>query len=347
MSNPEFPEPEQPYVATEHALSEEITRRTERAPEIQAATDLFVSENYGIADFSALRDAHFSIDGDMERPVSILARQVGTINGEDVAHYLGSIRLGLEPVLWSFVGDSYTGGNHYKKSLLKQRWIEGFDRHGDFITTVKNVAIDPGDVERRPLDDIICDDQRSLPDQHRALRERLFGNTYREVAADSLLSYCLQATDNPPESIFVKDSDGKYVEQPFNPNLLCREVRPPADWYYPLDMCCYLDGRVILFETYENSEKGVDGVKEHFLEAVSFIEANIGQRPLIAEIPPLSDRYLQYNKRLLDDPEALLVIAGTVDAVDNTMHAGGISIKEMFDQLAESALAYGHEVPEP
>lgn len=343
MSNPEFPNPEQPYVTTEYALSEEITLRAERAPEIRDATDAFVAEAYGIADFSALRDAHFYIDDGIERPLSVLARQVGTINGEDVAHYLGSIRLGLEPVLWSFVGDSYTGGNHNKKSLLKQTWIEGINRHGEFITRVKNVANDPGDVEKRPLGGIVCDSWQSLPDQHRALRERLFGSTYREIAADSFLNYCLQATDNPPESIFVKDRDGKYEERTFNRGLLSREVRPPADWYYPLDMSCYLDGQVILCETYENPAKGVDGAKDKFLRAVSLVETNIGQGPLIVEIPPLSDRYLLYNERLLDDPRALPAIVSAID----TMHLEGVSIKEMFDQIAELALVYGHEVPAP
>jgi len=98
-------------------------------------------------------------------------------------------------------------------------------------------------------------------------------------------------------------------------------VRPCADWYYGMYLSMFLNGSMILFETYDNETGGVPKIRAKFEREMESIKSAVGVYPIVVKIPPLTKDMLHVNKHLLEDTALCsdLVLGGISTDTTNTL----------------------------
>ena len=277
-------------------LKEEVQKRQEANDTIRENLDSYVENNYGILNFSDLVQKYFP---KTEELGICLARQVLTANLEHHGKHAFSDFLtqrGLESVPYgvAFSRDCHIPGkknnpNHYKKSLVTVPFFNG--KKGGMVNKTPIVPKEQrGHLCGRIYNSIEAHGS-SLIEYHKKLRSLAFGENHADGAMDisSFFSSCLrQCIGNngkiKPKHVFVSDCGMRerrvgieFVD--FSDDRL--DIRPPADWYYPLYLMVMVDGSKALLSTVDHDPT----VIEWFERSNRQIENICGFQPLIIQTP--------------------------------------------------------------
>lgn len=181
------------------------------------------------------------------------------------------------------------------------------------------VSIPPDILERRIMSGIPTSAGMLLPQYHESVRDRAFASQNPAMDVSALHARLFWKSTKKPPTVFVnRRGYDTSVESDIVEKIDC--VRPPAHWYYPLYLSWFLDGSMVLLETYENTESEVPEAKKMFKRTMDFIQQETGWKPLVLEIPPLSKEMLFCNRHLLESGLGVQTITDSIrDIGDNTL----------------------------
>jgi len=290
------------YLKTITEVRRAVAERLARTGEIRLLTDRFAKRYCGIDDYMAKVEKHLPfLPGFSGRPFGILARQIASCNVEEVVCQMACLAMEVLPVTLTFTRDSFTSENHDKRARLYVPWIWRSPKGKLVVNTTYIGDKDMGQFERRPLDKIGTNLGLPLPMFHSLIRRVAFGSTNGVYDVSKLHNETLvDAVRRPTEAYQCEKGRDQKVSVSGLSSF--DGVRPPASWYYPLYLSWFLDGRMVLLETYDNPESAVPRAKILFEETMTAIERETGLKPLVAQIPPLSSRMLYCNRHLLERP---------------------------------------------
>lgn len=277
------------YVEERKDLGTEIKTRTLMQQEICLSIDNWISSEYGILNFSKTLREYFKLE--KGKVHGALCRQIATSRIEVIAFDKTARHLGFSPISITFEEDSWNTTNQEKISLLKMPVIIGYDKKGNPIIQYEKIIDFPksGTVLKS-----ILIEKETLPRYHRRIRENIIPE-HQDINIGNFFNYCLKNSVKKPEYVY-EDQEGLAIKK-----LTCdadlSKSRPPAEWYYPLYLAMFCSGEMVLFETYENSSKEIEKIKNTFLEAVNKIKDNCGVYPLVIKIPT-SKELLFYPKNI-------------------------------------------------
>ncbi|MGE5540911.1 MAG: hypothetical protein ACM3TU_01350 [Bacillota bacterium] len=320
------------YVTSYDELAREIDHRREHREEIRASMNAFAKARYGVRDMHSLVARHipFQEDG---FPAAVLARQIASVCAEDVAFELGARRLACAPLVLTFTRDSFTKNNHDKLHRVKVPWIE-WSKKGNLVLEFERLSPCSNDqLEAIPLDRIGTVTAVSLPEHHLALRAAA-GMRGEVKDVFPLTSTMLHRATNRPEFVYreIEERERRISVSATDP--LENRDRPPASWYYPYYLSWFLDGTLVLFETYDNPLGDVAHAKSLFERTMQDVTIATGYSPLVVKVPPLSKDMLYCNRHLLGCANAWErleeVTSGT--CMDDTV--------TFFRTIAEAAIAF-------
>ena len=284
------------YVTDKEALSAEIQTRKADKTRLDEQINVFAKKEFGISDFTGISEQNLFLSPC--RPHGILCRQVATARIEEICSFLSCGYLGLSPVNFTFGIDTFSTRNADKVNLVKIRFAAGHSKNGQPLIRVEKIA-DPQNLEGMILREIMVKDGISLPEYHRRLRSRTFGQSCpqtREIGALFSL-YLRKAKKHPP---WVFEINGLRTEKKAVSAANLYASRPPASWYYPLYLANFLSGNLVLFETYENKSGDVHKIKEEFRAAMDMIMDVIGIYPMVVETPALDLDMMLVNTALFE-----------------------------------------------
>jgi hypothetical protein len=307
------------YITSVNELRQVLRERRRKHAEIRSAWNRFIERRYGIQDVAGVIENYFSISCDSD-PIALLARQIASICVEDIAFNLLACALQLEPLTAPFIRDAFTADNHDKVHRIKIPWISWPQRCRAMVLQYEQLTPYAGDrLEGVPLDRIDLPNGGTLVEFHAGLREKIIPRAAtRDVS--QLHTHLLWLARNRPPYVFREingrerktDLTGGHHEHPcFSPELVVHphagpdsvvypRDRPPASWYYPLYFSWFLDGSMVLFETYDNPIGNVSHAKALFEETMGEVWRETGYLPLVVKIPPLSKEMLYCNRHLLE-----------------------------------------------
>lgn len=296
------------YITSESELREALAERREKRPLVRARAAEFLRETYGFPETMTilpppLRDAEGP-------PVAVLARQIASVCGEDVAFEVAAEALGLRPMALTFFRDSFTKDNHDKLHRVEVPWSERSVRKGTPMVAYERLSARSNlELDGVPLHAIACANGKALTRVHREFRRaaRLRAITYdvSHVHRDALAR-----TTRRPSYVFRYGGNAAPEERHslYEGDAVFPADRPPAEWYYPYYFSWFLDGTMVIFETYDNPIASVAGARDLFGESVRRIVDATGFTPLVVKIPPLSYEMLRCNRHLLWDARAMTTI---------------------------------------
>ncbi len=308
------------YVSSQAELQAVLDDRKSRSGEIDKKVDQWIFSEYGIPSFTHTVRSYFSLKDESET-LGILCRQIGSMSTEDVAIYFLAQELGLVPFLGTFYQDSFTSVNHDKKARVKIPW-NSWSKKGNLV--VKHEQVVPqelGLLEGMVLNRIMTSENQSLPKFHEAMRARLFeGCRYPMIDFSELdISLYRASSKNRPAYILLEGEQGRTKRaHDFDPGNETR-FRLPADWYYVLYLSFFLNGSMVLMETYENPEGGVPEAKVLFEKSMETICEHIGEYPIVVEIPPLTKEMLYCNQALLEKGALQKLTVAVADTQQDSM----------------------------
>lgn len=327
------------YVTNISELFSAVHERKQRSLEIERACDVWIRKTYGINSYSSLKATHLAFlnttsSSDVQ-PYGVLARQIASICVEDVACYLGCRLIGLRPITLQFVKDSFSYENHDKRARVKIPWISTTRKGEKVVQNEKIVVLSQEEIAMRSLDAIETKFGVPLITYHNRLRTRVFGSAFPCPDISLFHMDALKNSSFKPSYVFV-EKNGKAVK------TYVREgcdyptetyIRPPAHWYYPLYLSWFLTGDMILLETYENQEGSVPEAKIMFERAMQQIESGTGFRPLILEIPPLTQDMLYCN--------SVFTAHNGVITLPDVSHVETTRLsRDIFRQIADAVIAF-------
>lgn len=320
------------YITSRDQLIAELSSRASKRAEIRASVSSFIQNQYGIEDLFGILDRFFSGIGSGE-PHAILARQVASISTEDLSFTVGAKALGLSPLTIPFGRDSYTSRNHDKLHRVKIPWTSWSKKGNLIIEYERATRMTNAEIEGSPLDRIEVPFCGNLVSYHANLRELVTGER-PNFDVSSLYVDFLRASSKKPEFVF-REHNGREMRTRPDHGLILDRDRPPASWYYVLYLSWFIDGSLILFETYDNPLSEVIHAKSLFEDTVRKIVDGTGIAPLIVKIPHLSMDMLYCNRHILRDGKtALLKLSKTAQSLDTT------DTVSFFRHLADQVIGY-------
>lgn len=278
---------EEKYLCDFDFLAEDVRRRKEKKTEIRERIDFFARNTFGIKNYSALMNSEFGESDELKVTVCC---QVATANIEHVsaqffAEWLKNSGLPAVACFSSFVNDSFSYANEYKKSLVRMRWLKKKEKTGQlFVEGEKIVDKKHGDISDWILARIITKDGTNLPEFHKNIMSSILKKPYCSTDASDLFEECLrQCIDNQgtaPEYYYVVDGNrDKKVEA--KGYLSGEKIRPPASWFYYLHLLAFLDGERALVNQVDDCHK----IEKCFSDSIDLIKREIGIEPLIINTP--------------------------------------------------------------
>lgn len=290
------------YIRRRQELIEELAGRRERRQEIQKRRDAFIQQQYGIDFFSDVVAHYWSLPI-ASAPTGMLCRQVASIMIEDVACYLGCRSLGLSAWAGELTCDGFYTVNADKQYRVKIPWLR-WGKKGNPVVKYECLSTMPFDqLEGMCLANVPTQHGVLLPEWHHQRRQLVFGDTYPTMDMSGFFRDCLQLATKRPGLVYLGTDDGYEIPVSFEESLPKQSCRPPAAWYYPLYFSLFLDGSLVLLESYDDATTGNVHVKALFESTMEQIASAVGVLPLVTCIPSLTKetRYLlYYNKHLLD-----------------------------------------------
>lgn len=318
------------YVRTRSQLCEVLQQRIASRDRIGVNIDKFAAEQYGIQHFSRLADKHWQhLYSDV--PAGVLCRQIASATVEDVACFIGCVSLGLRPWVGQLSGDRFTTTNSEKVRYVKVPWIE-WSRKGhlvktyEVITTHSMSALE-GMVLSRIQTQLGC----TLPEWHAQLRSSVFGTRYPVLDFSDFFTDCLMAAGRKPPFVYLENGHGR-CEKVLVGMCTSRLARPPANWYYPLYLSLFLDGRMVLLETYEDTRKQVGSMKTLFERLMREFQSRFGMTPIVVQIPE-GDETNYCNKHILSMPVAEQTFLEGIEGCED--------ILQMFEYLVREIVSIG------
>lgn len=293
------------YIKTKKELKEALAERKSIEIEIRKKIDCWAENRYGISGLSEIKDKHMPFLKDNSKPYGFLARQIPSVCTEDLACFIGSKKIGLESVAMSFVQDSFSSANAEKLNRVKIPWSKT-TKKGRLVIHYENISTKSiSEIESCALDSISVKFDKTLPEFHKDLRQKVFGEKYQTLDISKFWSECLEKATNKPE--FVYDTTNGKAKKIFlnvarleKTGVDSNMVRPPSGWYYPLYFSCFLDGLMVLLETYENPNGEVPEAKKLFSKTMEEVKEIAGVYPLVLEIPPLLLEMRCINRDILN-----------------------------------------------
>lgn len=321
------------YITSKDALQRALSERISRREEARNRVNEFVRTGYGIPAMTEILPRFFSFLH-QEEPVAFLARQVASMCVEDVAFEVGARSLGLQPVVVPFGQDTFTKDNHDKLHRVKIPWTS-WSKKGHLVLAHERICQGSNDdIEGLPLDRIICGNGESLPRFHQGLRARA-NITAATTDVSPLHTFLLTNAPSRPQFIFRETAGGRVEKRSLaESDLILTRDRPPASWYYPYYLSWFIDGTMVLFETYDNPIGEVCYAKAMFEKAMHIVTAETGFVPLVVKIPPLSKDMLYCNRHFLEKSDSVQSIAHK---------AAGVEVKDtvaFFRSIADAAIAF-------
>ena len=291
------------YIEDLEKIESLVAERKSKQLDIIRAIDAWVEDDYGIKNFSKMTDEYLNNSSSITR--FGLWRQIPSVRVEDIGCYIGSKILGYEIVSLSYLDDSFSSNNHEKRSYVDTIWTGHGRKNKLYVYGKKILDCSMPNEVNRPLSKIKVrsgSDSVYLHDYHFDLRKKVFG-TNNVIDVSNLRSNYARMASKPPTSIFVINDQGRYkrVDSALF-DLKKIDFRPSADWYYPLYFACFLTGKMIMLETYDNPLAEVSEAKKLFEATMDLVEDNVGYRPLVLKIPPLDQKTLSIPKKLIEKP---------------------------------------------
>lgn len=285
------------YVTEASQLQQHLSSRSDLT-QIWCKIDLYIRHKYGINNFRSLLELHFADIYEMNRssgkPVLFLARQVPSTTFEELTCYGFARHLGYPIAAGSLLIDPFVSKNIDKVSKLKMRMLSR-SKKGNLVERIDTIQ-DTITSEGVRFSHLLTRDGESIGSYHMKLRDTMFRDTYFTANASIMYQEFLRNAKVLPSKVFRASSDGRegVIKNPKLEEVQDERVRPPAEWYYLLYLCMFLDGRIILLETYDNPEHGVDRIKLKFESVMEEIYNQIGLMPIIIKTLPLDVHLVAY-----------------------------------------------------
>jgi len=284
-----------------------IAERRHESDKIRSAWNRFIEQRYGISDIDRIIGEYFSSDG-IDYPIGFLARQIASVCTEDITFNLFAEALRFTPLTATFTRDSFSADNGEKLSRVNIPWISwSYRSHAHALQYERLTSLTNEELEGVPLDRIKIDGKGTLLGIHANLRQRAIPRAAVRDASE-LHTRLLKLSTRRPAQIF-REMNGRErrLELREGESIEDRD-RPPASWYYPMYLSWFLDGSMVLFETYDNPHKDVSRAKEAFMGAVGEIWRATNYTPIIVKVPPLSREMLFCNRHILENGEGALSV---------------------------------------
>ena len=214
----------------------------------------------------------------------------------------------------SFYRDAYSPENHDKRCRVRIPWL-WHSKKGNMVVDGAYIASEPvSKIERKILGKIKTTSGLLLPHFHAMMRVAVFGHSNPTLDVSLLHAESLKRATRRPEMIYrdIRGYDRIGAIDSMDESLEC--YRPPASWYYPLYLSWFLNGSMVLLETYENPDGGVPEAKKLFEQTMFTVQSATGFLPLVVEIPPLTPEMLYCNRHLIDSPDCLGTIGNRTNA---------------------------------
>ncbi len=292
------------YLETYGDLRSAVSERRANRKIIRQNIDDWAMKCYGLPNFTIISDEFFGLRACPEdvSPTLLLARQLASMNVEEAACRLLAKSMRHKFVLCSFKADSFCSQNHDKRQRVKIPWLS-WSKKGNPVVYKEYVAKLPMEkLEGVALDQITTAKDLNLAEYHRQLGRQVFGNEATVFDVSREHERNLRQATRRPGSCFAIDETGYARKMTTEDALVSSQIvrlRPPASWYYPLYLTWFLDGTLVLLETYENPAGGVPEAKKLFVRTMDYVSSQTGYFPLILRIPPLTDDLLFCNTHLL------------------------------------------------
>jgi hypothetical protein len=295
------------YVASVKELYRIIDERHRERGKIRSVWNRFIEQRYGISDIDRIVGEYFSSDG-VDHPIGFLARQIASVCTEDIAFNLLAEALGFTPLTATFTRDSFNANNGEKLSRVDVPWISWSYRSRAYALRYERLTpLTNEELEGIPLDRIKIDTRGTLPEIHANFRQKAIPHAAVRDASELHTQLLRLAAWKPSQIFREKDGKERRVEL-CGDELIEDRDRPPASWYYPIYLSWFLDGSMVLFETYDNPHKDVLRAKEAFVDAVGEIWRATNYTPIIVKVPPLSREMLFCNRHILENGEGALSV---------------------------------------
>ena len=198
------------------------------------------------------------------------------------------------------------------------------------------------------IDSLVTPDGASVIDYYLGLITKLAPpETLYDIS--EFLSDCLIAARKKPYQCFARNSynthDRVLTSSIDFSTVKPKDVRPPADWYYPLYFALFID-RMFLLETYENPKGSVSDARHLFRSTSDRLLRATGFRPRVIQIPPLNSDTLDINANILKDgAPALDIIEGRCREVLRAKQTGTslqkLSITDLASVISREVMYYG------
>lgn len=299
------------YISDIQELRRELEVRLSRQREIRSAINAWIKRQYGIARFSDYAPSFFNLEPG--KSYLALCRQIPSVRIEDIACHIAAKLWDLPLLPIPFLDDSFSVDNHEKRSYMRLLWSDIGRNQTPYINGEKIFSGLINEHQRKILRSIMTKDGKNLPDYHFDLRASVFGPETLYDASDLHRSYLRNAERKPGEVVGFNEQDRAHRQSLELIELSENRFRPCAEWYYPLYFSWFLDGSMVLLETYENELAQVSEAKKLFNRTMQMIEHEVGLKPLVLQIPPLDETMLSMPRPILRNPDkALLDITQSV-----------------------------------
>ncbi|MEK7070157.1 MAG: hypothetical protein AAB818_02285 [Patescibacteria group bacterium] len=327
------------YIRTRKELKFLLEERKKLEKTTNEKIGLWAKEKYGIKDFLAIKEKHMPFLKNKKKSYGFLARQIPSVCIEDVACFVGSKKIGLEPISMSFIQDNFSSANAEKLNRVKIPWSR-MTGAGKLIIRYENISTKKiPEIESFVLSNIPTVSNKTLPEFHSELRRKVFGIEHQSLDISEFWADCLKEAGNKPEFVYETGSGKakKIFLKDISKEMNHKNIRPPASWYYPLYFSCFLDGSMVLLETYENPNGEVYEAKKLFIQTMSIMKEIVGEYPLVLEIPPLLLEMRCVSREIVESKDWLKEINEKV-SFNNFGEDGYLC--QFFKEISEIILRY-------
>ncbi len=294
------------YITKLETLESIIKDRLVRRDEIHKSINSWIERSYGIKDFIGITKKYFGLDGDKTHLT--LCRQIPSVRTEDLACKIGANVLGYPLLSLPFLDDTFSPNNHEKRSYLNFKWADYGRKKNLYFYGERIVDGSIMDYSGLPLSMIKTSSHipgETLPEFHFGLRAKVFGESDALVDVSNLDRIYVRSSVKKPDYVFSIENRVSKKKHISEVDIEGVNYRPISDWYYPLYFSWFIDGSMILLETYDNELSQVSEAKKLFESTVNLIESGTGFKPLVLKVPPLDDKMLCMPKHVINCPSAI------------------------------------------
>ncbi|MBP6854973.1 MAG: hypothetical protein KBD26_01635 [Candidatus Pacebacteria bacterium] len=294
------------YITKLEALRPAIDERLARRDEIHKSINSWIEKSYGIKDFIEITRNYFKLEDG--KTYLTLCRQIPSVRTEDLACNIGAGVLGYPILSLPFLDDTFSPNNHEKRSYLNFKWADYGRKKNLYVYGERIVDGSIMDYSGMPLSMIKTSSHipgETLPEFHFGLRAKVFGENDTLIDVSNLDRIYVRASINKPEYVFSIENSLSKKKHISEIDIEDINYRPISEWYYPLYLSWFLDGSMVLLETYDNELSQVSEAKKLFEHTVDLIENGTGLRPLVLKVPPLDDKMLYMPKHVINCPSAI------------------------------------------